>query len=100
MVMVGLAMETFMNYEFIYWTDSELGNLLQTLEDLKRRSLVKGDISVIPCNVRDTGKGFVYATIRCNAVDSLKGRLREHDRCDHEIYNGIDNYATIDFDTF
>lgn len=100
MVMVGLARETFMNYEFIYWSDTGLANLLRILKDYKRTELVKGEISVIPCKARDNAKGCVFATIRCDAVDSLKYNLREHNACDHEIETTADDYITIDSDPF
>ena len=100
MVMTGLARETFMNYEFIYWSDAELANLLRILGDYKRTELVKDDISVFPCKARDNAKGCVFATIRCDAVESLKCNLRENNACDHEVLTITDDYITIDTDPF
>lgn len=95
MYMTALASETFMDYEFVYKTDDELSTLLLELDGMKRNGLCK-DIQVVPCTIRDTYKGAVYACLRCDAVDSLYYKLCD---CGKEVIKDVhtiyDDYIEI-----
>lgn len=98
MIMSAIASETFMNYEFIYYSDEELATLLMKLRNLERMELVK-EVSVCPGHVRD-GKGSVFACIRCSAVESLYYTLEHelHSPVSREVQTIHDDYIPLDED--
>lgn len=96
MIITRFASETYMTCEFNYKDDTELSKILQELDHFKRRELVKGDITVIPCHVRDIYKGCVFATIRCDALDTLYYRLSsDNNDVTEDVYTTTEDYITI-----
>lgn len=64
--------ENFSNYEFLYQTEIEKNIILGELYELKKRSLVKGDITVIPGSYRDNYAGAVWSCVDNNVIETLQ----------------------------
>lgn len=64
--------ENFSNYEFLYQTETEKNIIVTKLEELKIKSLVKGEIVVISGNYRENYAGAVWACINNRTIETLQ----------------------------